>query len=106
VSHVALVPARRERGGASPEAKKRIASAVAAAEPELRRKSLGRFPGSPWSRGDDFANREEDMVRDLSEDEGVRPGAALDAIDRDVKAFPGDGERGAVAACMPRPFYD
>jgi hypothetical protein len=106
ITHVALVPALEEGAAASPELQKRIGEVIRAKEPAMRRKALERFPGSPWSGGDDFGNREEDVVRDLSNDEGVRPGAVLDAIDRDVKAYPGDSERGAVAPCMPRPFYD
>jgi hypothetical protein len=106
ISHVALVPAHEPGVSASPEAQERSAAAVREKEPELRRKALERFPGDPWSQGDDFGNGERELVRKLGTDEGVRPGAVLDAIDRDVKAFPGNGERGAVAPCMPRPFYD
>jgi hypothetical protein len=106
IVHVASIPAWEEGTAASPALQKRIGEEARAKEPASRRKALERFPGSPWSAADDFGNREEDLVRRFSNEEGVRPGAVLDAIDRDVKAFPGRGERGRVAACMPRPFYD
>jgi hypothetical protein len=106
IGHIALVPAQEEGVSASLEAQRRIGEKIRRKEPKLRRAALERWPGSPWSAGDDFGNREEDFVRDMSNEESVRPGAVFDAIDRDIKAYPGDGERGAVAPCMPRPFYD
>lgn len=106
IGHIALVPALEEGVSASPEARQRIGEKSRRREPKLRRSALERWPGSPWSAGDDFGNREEDFVREMSDKESVRPGAVFDAIDRDIKTYPGDGERGAVAPCMPRPFYD
>lgn len=106
ITHVALVPPLAEGVAASPEAQERIGERIRRKEPKMRRHALERFPGNPWSAADDFGNEEENFVRDMSNEEGARPGAVLDAIDRDVKSFPGDGERGSVAPCMPRPFYD
>lgn len=106
ITHIALVPALAEGVSASPEAQRRIGEKIRRKEPKMRRRALERFPGNPWSAGDDFGNDEENFVRDMSNEESVRPGAVLDAIDHDVKTFPGDGERGSVAPCMPRPFYD
>lgn len=106
ISHISLVPALEEGVSASEEARRRIGEKVREKEPNMRRSSLERWPGSPWSAADDFGNREEDFVRDMSGEESVRPGAVFDAIDRDIKTYPADGERGVVAPCMPRPFYD
>ena len=106
VAHILAQPELEEGVSASPEARARFAAIVRSAEPRMRREALRAFPGSPWSQGDDFGSRERALIRGLVGQEGTRPGAVLDAIDRDVKAHPGKGERGAVAACMPRPFYD
>jgi hypothetical protein len=85
----------------------RIGRALRAKETDFRRRALRKFPGDPWSQGDHVGSLERDFVRSASSREHVRPGSLLDAIDRDVRAFPGsDGERARVPACMPRPFYE
>lgn len=107
---VRSVPALVPAGRGSEDARGAVADAVRAAEIGFRRDALERFPGEPWSQGDHFGARELDLVRELAHDHGMRPGAVLDAVDRDVKshAFDGPGlrDRGRVAVCMPRPFYD
>ncbi len=93
-------------GPGTPASRERVALIVRMREADMRREALERFPGDPWSQGDHFGSQESKLVRRLASEEGLRPGAVLDAIDRDLKAFPGGGERGWVPACMPRAFYD
>ncbi|MET0343135.1 MAG: hypothetical protein ABW252_19155 [Polyangiales bacterium] len=109
-ARVSLVPALAPAGAGHEAARAEVADALRADEPAFRRDALERFPGDPWSQGDHFGARELDRVRELARAQGMRPGAVLDAIDRDVKshAFDGPllGDRGRVAVCMPRPFYE
>ncbi|HEX6242917.1 MAG TPA: hypothetical protein VFZ61_18515 [Polyangiales bacterium] len=91
-------------GSGSAEELARIARNLRGEEAHLRREALKKFPGDPWSQGDDFSARERDFVNREAQELGIRHGAVLDAIDRDVRAFPGH-ERGSVPPCMPRPFY-
>lgn len=107
---VQSVPALAPAGAGSEQARAEAADALRSDEPGFRRDALHRFPGDPWSQGDHFGVREREKVRDLAQKLGMRPGAVLDAIDRDVKSRMFDGpllrDRGRVAACMPRPFYE
>lgn len=107
---VSSVPALEPAGAGSEEQRAEAADVLRGEEPGFRREALDRFPGDPWSQGDHFGVREQDEVRELSRRLGMRPGAVLDAIDRDVKSHVFDGpllrDRGRVAACMPRPFYE
>ena len=109
-SWVHAVPALVPDGAGSDDARAEAADVLRSAEPDFRRDALSRFPGDPWSQGDHFGVREREKVRDLGHKLGMRPGAVLDAVDRDVKSHVYDGpllrDRGRVAACMPRPFYE
>lgn len=92
-------------------ARERVASVVRQREPGLRRITLEHFPGDLWSQGDDFSNGERHLVNELAAREGMRPSAVLDAIDHDIRTRPladpaQQRQRGTVAPCMPRPFYD
>ena len=85
---------------------RQIGEAVRLAEPGFRRHALERFPGDTWSQGDDFSNQERSFVWREARAREVRVGSVLEAIDRDVRAHPGEGgERGRVPPCMPRPYY-
>lgn len=106
---VCSIPVTPPRGDSSARARERVARAVRDAEPGFRRKSLEMFPGDPWSQGDQFAAQERELVEKLARDEKMRPGAIFKVIDRDVKhGYPSPlaRERGRVAPCMPRTFYD
>lgn len=85
-----------------------IGRAIRREEAGYRREALKKFPGDPWSQGDDFGQRERTFVNKHAKQRGLRPGAVLEAIDHDVRtfpdAFPGQS-RGDVPPCMPRPFY-
>jgi hypothetical protein len=107
IGHVLTQPALPSAGTPDDAASARIAAATSAAEPGFRREALEMFPGDPWSQGDHFAARERSLVQALAAQENVRTGAVFDAIDRDIKqGRPGARERGRVAPCMPRPFYE
>jgi hypothetical protein len=77
------------------------------AEPGFRREALETFPGDPWSQDDHFAVKEMGLVEKLARERKLRVGAVLVTIDRDIKRGGiGARERGRVAPCMPRPFYE
>jgi len=109
-ARVCCVPAQLPDGAGSVEVRARVTDEVRAAEPRFRREALSRFPGDPWSQGDQFGAQERDLVHRLAKREHMRPGAVFDAIDRDIKSHAYDGpllrDRGRVAPCMPRAFYD
>ena len=91
------------------DVRERVASRLREAEPGFRRSALETFPGDPWSQDDAFAASESGLVEQLANENQLRIGAVLDAVDADVKRRPRDdlgNERGRVAPCMPRPFYD
>lgn len=108
---LATAPARPPAGDGDARQRARAALQVRHREPALRRRALEKFPGDPWSQGDDFANGERQLVRALASPQGMRPGAVLQAIDADVKAHPMRAHpqsgftRGQVPPCMPRVFY-
>lgn len=109
--HVSTVPRLPPAPPADEAARARIAERVYSREAAMRRSALERFPGDPWSQGDDFGNAERRLVRELAAREKVRPSSVLEAIDHDVRTRPSlDPQqqriRGGVAPCMPRPFYD
>jgi hypothetical protein len=110
VARVRMVPRLQPAGAADAQAAARIARAMRNAEPGYWRKAFETFPGDPWAQGVDFAAQERELVQHLAQQENVRIGAVLDVIDRDVKASRGGPplpyDRGRVAPCMPRPFYD
>lgn len=110
VGWVCAVPRLEPAGDGDSQARARVARAVRQAEPAFRRRALERFPGDPWSQGDDFAAQERALVERLAAREGMRVGAVLKSIDEDVKRRQGPTsgwlDRGQVAPCMPRPFYD
>jgi hypothetical protein len=110
VGWVQQVPALTPGADGSPEQRAAVADELRASEPAFRRDALERFPGDLWSQGDQFGAQERGLVLKLAGSHGMRPGAVLDAIDRDVKSHAYDGpqlcDRGRVAACMPRPFYE
>ena len=107
---VCQVPVLIPGGSGSVEARARAAEEVRAAEPGFRRDALKRFPGEPWSQGDQFGAQERDLVDQIAAREQMRPSAVFEAIDQDIKSHAYDGallrDRARVAPCMPRPFYD
>ena len=108
---VATLPRLTPAPPADAATRARIATIVRGREPAMRRSALERFPGDPWSQGDDFGNAERRLVRELAAREHVRPSSVLEAIDHDVRTRPFSDPRqqivrGGVAPCMPRPFYD
>lgn len=101
---------RAPRGEGSAETRTEVARRVRNREASLRRQALEKFPADPWSQNDDFANAERRLVRQLAERFDMRPGAALGAIDADVKQDSDAAElsgfgRGQVPPCTPRVFY-
>lgn len=106
---VCSTPAMPPGGDGDEPARIEVARAVRDAEPGFRRVALEMFPGDPWSQGDQFAAAERTLVSQLANDRHMRPGAIFDVVDRDVKRdypAPLARERGRVAPCMPRTFYD
>lgn len=99
---------RRLPGGALDAAgRARAAADLRAQEAEFRRQALELFPGDPWSQRDHFAARERELANRLASELKVRVGSVLAAFDQDVKSDRVAGrERGRVAPCMPRPFYE
>lgn len=104
IGNLALTPPLTPGSAGTREERAEVGREIRRAEARFRRKSLKKFPGDTWSQGDDFGRQERAFVNSQATATGMRPGAVLEAIDRDVKAFPG-GERGRVPPCMPRPFY-
>lgn len=85
----------------------RIGRELRVQEAGFREEALRKFPGDPWSQGDHFGSLERGFVRGVAARDQLRPGAVLEAIDRDVRAFPDAApQRGWVPLCRPRPFYD
>lgn len=110
VWQVRTTPLLPPAGAGDAAARARVAQAVRAAEPGFRRETFEHFPADPWSRGDDFAANERNLVEHLAGKEQMRIGAVLEVIDRDVKFAKDETrdlpDRGRVAPCVPRPFYD
>ncbi len=110
VRQVLMVPRLEPAGPGNAAARAQIVQAVRDAESGFRRETFEHFPADPWSRGDDFAAKERGLVERLAGEQKMRIGAVLDIIDRDVKFAKSEtgylGDRGRVAPCTPRPFYD
>ena len=104
-----LLRARMEPAGdGTTEDREFIGRAIRGEEARFRREALKKFPGDTWSQGDDFSHQERSFVDRHTGRFGMRAGAVLDAIDRDVRAYPDllpEHARGRVPPCMPRPFY-
>jgi hypothetical protein len=106
IAYLALAPRLPPLPAPDAAEAERIARQLRAKEAGFRRAALRKFPGDPWSQGDHFGALERGFVRDVARGE-VRPGAVLEAIDRDVRAAPDAApQRGWVPPCRPRPFYD
>jgi hypothetical protein len=107
IAYLALTPSLAELPAPDAARGEEIGRALRGNEAWFRQEALRRFPGDPWSQGDHFGRLEADFVRAIAAGENLRPGAVLEAIDRDVRAAPyAAPRRGWVPPCMPRPFYD
>ena len=74
-------------------------------EPAWRAEARKMFPGDTWSQGDHFGNVERGKAQQIASQFNVSLATVLGAIDDDVHAARSP-ERGQVAVCVPRPFYD
>jgi hypothetical protein len=65
------------------------------------------FPGDLWSQGDDLANAERRWASDFAGTRSLAIADVLLAIDAGLRdTATTSPERGIVAPCMPRPFYE
>jgi len=95
--------------GAIPDERtaRRIFESIAAAEPSIRARAAGNFPGDPWSQDDDFHAVEGQRAVQLAASNKVALGEVLRVIDEGMRS---GWQRSAsiqptVAPCRPRPVY-
>ncbi|HEY8039444.1 MAG TPA: hypothetical protein VIF15_06605 [Polyangiaceae bacterium] len=83
--------------------------AVASEETSMRREAAKTFPTDPWSRDDDFHQREMKKARDWAHTNHTRFADALSAIDEGLRASWPHGNPAPLLAttppCRPRAIY-
>lgn len=83
--------------------------AAAEAEVQARKKSEGRFRGSPWSQDDDFHNKEAKFIRAYGKSHKLPMGSLVDALDRGTREHwplpAGVAPDLKVLPCRPRLNY-
>ena len=83
--------------------------AVASGEQSDRSEAAKTFPTDPWSRDDDFHQREQRRARDWAGPHRVRVGDALSAVDEGIRSrWPSGNPAPPVATvppCRPRAIY-
>ncbi len=84
-------------------------SAAAEAEVEARKKAVGRFRGSPWSRDDDFHNKEAKFIRAYAKSHKVTIAGLIDVLDRGMRESwptpPNATPDQKILPCRPRLNY-
>jgi len=80
---------------------------VTSRERSMRRDAAVKFPGDLWSQDDDFHERENERVRALAGDKGVRLTDVVRAIDDGMRArWPTNVQPVAIVPpCRPRLSY-